>query len=137
MISFIAFFLCVSSWQTADLFLRENQKQKGTVSLAEGKLQYHVVKKGKGQIVAPYSKPLISYSGKYLQGPSISPIEEFLDLDETYQGFKKGLIGMKEGEVRVLYIHPEWGDGKALMIIQVEVIKADASADAHAASNWY
>jgi len=126
---------CVSSLQMAEDFLKANQKQKGTISLAEGKVQYHVVKKGKGEAVAFYSKPLIAYSGKYLEGSPISRTEEFLDLDETYLGFKKGLVGMKEGEVRVFYIHPELGDGKGLMIVEVEVIKADATAGAHAASN--
>lgn len=138
MIFLNAFLLCVGPLeqkQLADLFLKENRLQEKTVSLASGKVQYHVVKTGKGQTVAPYSKPLVSYSGKYLQGPTISHREEFLDLDETYVGLKKGVIGMKEGEVRVFYIHPDLGDGKGLMILEVEVIKADATKDAHAASN--
>jgi peptidylprolyl isomerase len=126
----------------ANAFLTENQKKEGIVALESGKLQYQVMKNGNGQSVESYSKPLIRYSGKCLNGPSIPMTEEFVDLDETILGFQKALVGMKEGEVRTLYIHPEFGYGEqphptpnALLIFEVELIKADGSIEAHAASN--
>lgn len=126
--------------QEASCFLICNQGKEGVVALEEGKLQYEIVKTGEGGAVLPYSKPLIRYSGKYLNGPQIPTAEEFLDLEEMIPGFKKGLVGMKEGEVRRLYIHPEYGyeeapSPNALLIFDVELIKADATIDAHAASN--
>ncbi len=48
---------------------------------------------------------------------------------------KLGLLGMKEGEKRTLYIHPELGFGTAdtffpnsLLVIEVEVVQADGPA---------
>lgn len=128
--------------KSANIFLTENETKEGVVSLEPGKLQYKVLKEGSGEEVETYSKPLIRYSGKCLNGPVIPFIEEFVDLDETILGFQKALIGMKEGEVRILYIHPEFGYGdqphpipNALLIFEVELIKADGSIEAHAASN--
>jgi peptidylprolyl isomerase len=47
---------------------------------------------------------------------------------------------MREGEIRTLYIHPDLGYGcihdaapNALLIFEIEVLKADASFDAHTA----
>ena len=127
--------------QEANVFLSENGAKKGVATLEEGKLQYQVVKKGAGKTVESYSRPLIRYSGRCLNGPTIPLTEEFLDLDETILGFQKALVGMKEGEVRTLYIHPELGYGEqphpmpnALLIFEVEMVKADASQEAHAAS---
>ena len=49
---------------------------------------------------------------------------------------------MREGEQRLLYVHPDLGYGphglsmpNALLVFEVELIKADASAEAQAASN--
>ncbi len=123
-------------------FLASNRTKEGMVVLEDGKLQYLVVKKGEGKSVESYSKPLIRYQGRCLNGPSIPLVEEFLDLDETIPGFQKSLVGMKEGEIRTLYVHPELGFGEqphpmpnALLIFELELIKADASLEAHAASN--
>lgn len=128
--------------EEANAFLQQNKSKPGVVSLEEGKLQYEVIKKGSGEPIESYSKPLVRYSGKCLNGPAIAATEELLELDETILGFKKALVGMKEGEIRTLYIHPEFGYGNqphpapnALLIFEVEAVKADASLDAHAASN--
>ncbi len=115
----------------ANLFLKEKQTQEGVTSI-EGKLLYEVVKKGEGKIVESYSKPLVRIKGNSFED------EEILDLDEAIQGLQKGVIGMKEGEVRILYIHPDFGyddESKELIIYEVELIKADATTDSHAASN--
>ena len=123
-------------------FLEENKERKEVVSIEEGKLQYEVLKKGEGQAVQSYNAPLVRYKGRYLNGPEIPATEELIDLEESIPGFSRALLGMKEGESRTLYIHPELGYGKqghpypnSLLIFEVEVIKADASSEAHAASN--
>ncbi len=68
------------------------------------------------QQVEIYSKPLVRYNGT----------EAILDLDETSVELRQGLIGMKEGEVRIIYIHSE--------PVEVELVKADATFETHAAS---
>lgn len=130
--------------EEADRFLEKNRKEPGVVALEEGKIQYRIAKKGEGQIVQPYNTPLIRYSARYLDGTVFSPAdaEELISLDETIPGFSKGILGMREGEARTLFVHPDFGYGKredahpnSLLIFEIEVVKADASAEAHAASN--
>jgi peptidylprolyl isomerase len=130
--------------QEATLFLQNNQTKEGIVVLEEGKLQYKIVKSGKGQSVQSYNSPLVRLKGSFLNGePFQSGYEhELVSLEETIPGFKKGILGMQEGEVRVLYIHPQLSyelqqdfNPNSLLILEVEVVKADASSEAHAASN--
>jgi peptidylprolyl isomerase len=128
----------------ANEFLNRNHKQKGVVSLENGKLQYQIVKQGSGNAVQQYNSPLMRYKGRYLNGQLFgsSSGEEVVTLDETIDGFSKGIIGMQEGEQRTLFVHPDLGYGchgfsmpNALLVFEVELIKADASAEAQAASN--
>jgi peptidylprolyl isomerase len=127
----------------ANEFLASNLKQKGIISLESGKIQYQVIKNGSGNTVQSYNSPLLRYKGRYLNGETFgsSSGDEVISLDETIEGFNKGIIGMREGEVRTLYIHPDLGYGRhglsvpnALLVFEVELIKADASAEAQAAA---
>lgn len=119
----------------AEEFLVTNGKQKGIVALEEGKIQYKVEKPGKGATVTAHFSPLIRYVGKYLDGTVFgsSKEDEMITLDESIPGFSKGLLGMKEGEKRVLFIHPDYGYGtsghlppNSLLTFEVELIKANA-----------
>ena len=122
-------------------FLEANQKRKGIILLQDGKLQIEIVRKGEGQIVQSYNSPLVRLKKENNDSkPDFK--EEILALDEAIPGLRDGIVGMREGEIRKLYIHPELGNGKAgfdppnsLLMVEVEVIEADASSDAHAASN--
>lgn len=127
----------------ADAFLEKNKKNEGVVSLENGKLQYKIIKEGSGETVEPYNSPIVRYSARYLDGQVFGSItdDELISLDETIPGFSKGLVGMKEGEVRTLYLHPDLTYGKqghllpnALVIFEVEIVKADGSADAQTAA---
>ncbi len=127
----------------ASQFLQVNGEDEEVVSLENGKLQYRIVKPGTGETVQTYNSPILRYKGSYLNGQVFgnSGIEELISLDETISGLSKGVIGMHEGEIRTLYIHPDLGYGtqgpstpNALLIFEVEVLKADASAEAQAAS---
>lgn len=129
----------------ADNFLEKNKKNEGVVSLEEGKLQYKIVKEGSGQTVESYNSPIVRYTARYLDGQVLGSVadDELISLDETIPGFSKGLVGMKEGEVRTLYLHPDLGYGKqghflpnALVIFEVELIRADGSGDAQAAAKF-
>lgn len=119
----------------AAAFLAENAKAEGVVTLEEGKLQYKVEQEGTGGVIEEHYSPLIRYTGKYLDGTTFgaSKEDELICLDETIAGFSKGLIGMKEGEKRTLYIHPDLAYGtsgylppNSLLTFEIEVVKADA-----------
>lgn len=127
--------------QKASAFLRENRSQKGIVSLEEGKLQYRIEKTGTGEKVQPHHNPIVRYQARFLNGEPIThtQIEEVLSLQDAIPGFQKGLLGMQEGESRTLFIHPDLGYGSkeelypnALLIFEVEIVKADVSQRAHA-----
>lgn len=130
------------SLEEAVAFLNANRKRECVISLEEGKLQYEVLKKGEGQKVQSYNSPLVRLK-KERDSLEVDSKDEVLALDEAIPGLKLGIIGMKEGEVRKLYIHPDLAFGKlkhielqnSLLIFEVEIIKADASSEAHAASN--
>lgn len=119
----------------ADEFMKANAEKDGIVSLENGKLQYKVEAQGQGSIVEEHCSPLIRYTGKYLDGTIFgsSQKEEVIPLDETIAGISKGLIGMKEGEKRTLYIHPDLGYGtngllvpNSLLTFEIEIVKAHA-----------
>jgi peptidylprolyl isomerase len=119
----------------AEEFLSKNGKAEGVTSLEEGKLQYKIDHTGTGEEVQPHFSPLIRYTGKYLDDSVFgsSKEDELISLDETIPGFSKGLIGMKEGEKRTLFVHPDLGYGtsgylppNSLLKFEVELVKANA-----------
>ncbi|HAZ15418.1 MAG: hypothetical protein A2Y28_03190 [Chlamydiae bacterium GWC2_50_10] len=122
-----------SNLKEAEAFLTKRGQETGVTSIEEGKLQYKVEKEGAGDAVQEHGSPRVIYSGKLLEGKvfGASKESEVLSLDELIPGLKKGLIGMKEGEKRTLYIHPDLGYGTAgmlspnsLLIFEVEIVKA-------------
>lgn len=126
--------LCKKNLQQAELFLADHAKQEGVIVLEGGKIQYRVLAQGHGPEVHPHSSPLIRYTVKKLDGSTISDASETeqISLDETIAGLKIGLIGMKEGEKRVLYIHPDLcyrAKGgflfppNMLLIFEIEILK--------------
>jgi peptidylprolyl isomerase len=126
---------CIENLKRAETFLAENSKHEGIVSLEEGKVQYAVSAKGEGAEVEPHFSPLIRYTGKYLDGSVFgsSKEEEMISLDEIIPGLKAGLLGMREGEKRTVYIHPDFAYGtngylppNSLLTFEVEVVKANA-----------
>ncbi len=122
-------------------FLKTNAVESG-INIIEPKLQYRVVKSGEGEVVNEECTPLIHYKGSLLDGTvfanstegGANPIN--LPLKQTIPGFTRGLIGMKEGEKRTLYIHPELAYGLAghlppnsLLIFEVEILKANTATE--------
>jgi peptidylprolyl isomerase len=119
----------------AETFLAANKAAPDVHVLEEGKLQYKITQTGTGALVDEHSSPLILYTGKFLNGSvfGASKEAEMVHLDETLPGFSKGLLGMKEGEKRVLFIHPDLGYGthgrlppNSLLTFEVEVVQATA-----------
>ena len=130
--------LAKANSEEAEKFLVSNGKKPGVQTLVDGKLQAEIVKKGTGQKVQPYNSPIVRISGRYLDGKAFNTAheEELLSLEESIPAFQLGVEGMLEGEVRTLYVHPEYGYGEeghlnpgALLIFEVEVVRADAATD--------
>ena len=120
--------------EEANAFMAKNAKEKGIVILEKDRLHCKIESEGKGSIVEKHFSPIIRYSGKCLDGKIFgeSQEEEAISLDETIPGFARGIIGMREGEKRTLYIHPELGYGKtsylppnSVLVFDVEVVKAN------------
>ncbi len=123
--------------KAAEEFMKKNAKEKGVVELEPGKIQILVVKEGKGDEVKDTSAPQIQYTGTYIDGTVFGSSQDAggpitIPLNQTIPGFSKGLKGMKEGEVRKIFVHPDSGYGKtghlppnSLLIFEVELIKAD------------
>lgn len=126
--------LAAQNLKKANDFLTQNVSSDGIVALEKGKVQYRVVKKGNGEEVKQYFSPLIRYTSKDLDGFIFNVVkEEVFPIDEAIKGLQKTIVGMKEGEKRVIYIHPDLGYGprdvalpNLLLVFEVEVLKANA-----------
>lgn len=130
--------LAEENLKAANEFMAKNSKTDSIIVIEPGKLEYLRLQEGQGATVAEHSAPLIKYSGKYLDGTTFGSSEETggpitLPLDQTIPGVIKGVVGMKEGEKRKIFVHPDLGYGttgqlppNSLLIFEVEVIKADS-----------
>ena len=129
--------MAVKNLNEANGFMDQNACEGGIVCLEDGKLQYRVTQEGEGREVPQDGTPLINYTGRYLDGTVFgssldngSPIT--LPLDRTIPGFRLGIVGMKEGEKRTLYIHPDLGYGmsghlppNSLLVFDIELLEAN------------
>jgi len=131
----------------AEAYLKDNATKSGVKELEPGKLQYTILSQGSGAAVAEHGKPEINYTGKYIDGTVFGSSEESggpisISLDQTIPGFSEGLLGMREGEKRRLFIHPDLGYGaqgqlvpNSLLIFDIELVKASANDDDEASEN--
>ncbi len=124
--------------QAANEYMQKQKENKNIHMLEEGKLHYQIDKAGEGAVVEEHSAPLIRYKGTLLDNTTFgeSQSEERIALDETIEGISRSLVGMKEGEKRTIYIHPELGYGmsdalppQSLLTFEVEVVKANVPED--------
>jgi peptidylprolyl isomerase len=119
----------------ANEFMAKNAKEKGIVEPEKGKLQYQIQQPGQGEVVTEQVIPVVHYSGKYLDGTSFGSSRDSgepvaINLKTTIPGFREAVLGMKIGEKRKIFIHPDLGYGtsgqllpNALLIFEVEVVK--------------
>lgn len=102
-------------------------------------VQYSVERAGIGQKVDRHATPLVHFKASHPNGTIFNQSKEGepvpLNLDETYPGFAKAITGMKEGEKRRVFLHPDEVPGLgheqhpgSLVIFDVEVVKAEAPA---------
>ncbi len=119
----------------AEDFLKKNKKTKNVVSIEKGKIQYKIEQEGSGLPLQANLAPVIRYVGKFLDGSVFgeSKEDEHISLDEMIPGLQQGMIGMKEGEKRTIYIHPELAYGtkgslppNSLLTFEIQLVKADA-----------
>jgi len=125
----------------AEGFLQKNAQAEGVLLIEPGKLHYLILEEGNGAAVKENSTPKIYYTGRFLDGSIFGSAEEPADpiafpLAQTIPGFSRGLVGMKEGETRRLFVHPDLGYGtsghlppNSLLIFDVKVIVADATSE--------
>lgn len=125
--------------QEAEEYLKKNTSATGVKEIVPGKLQYLIVKSGDGtDLVTEISTPKIKYSGKFIDGTVFDSSDESgpiaLPLNHTIPGFSKGMSGMKKGEIRRLFIHPEMGYGtegdlppNSLLIFDIEVVEPNSA----------
>lgn len=124
--------------KAANAFLEANKSKPNIVIVEPGKLQYKILSPGTGEVVKEHGTPMIKYKGSYIDGTVFGNSDDAggsinLPLDQTIPGFSKSIVGMKEGEKRQIFIHPDLGYGttghlppNSLLIFEVEVIKAEA-----------
>lgn len=122
--------------KAAEGYLNTNSKAEGVVEIQPHKLQYKITKQGTGETVGEHGSPQINYTGKFIDGTTFgSSVENggpvTIPLDQTIPGFSQGIAGMKEGEKRRLFVHPDLGYGtsghlppNSLLIFDIEVVKA-------------
>jgi len=118
----------------AEEFLAKNSLRDDVIEIESGKLQYKLEKEGSGAMVEEHFSPRINYTGTFLDGNVFGSSEqpEVISLDETIPGFTKSIVGMKEGEKRVVYIHPDLGYGttgylspNSLLTFEIEIVEAN------------
>lgn len=124
--------------KAANAYLKENGKLSTVVEIVPGKLQYEILKQGSGTAVSEHASPQIQYVGKYIDGTIFGSSEEAggpitIPLDQTIPGFSKGIVGMKEGEKRKLFVHPDLAYGtsgqlppNSMLIFEIDLIKANS-----------
>jgi peptidylprolyl isomerase len=128
--------------QQANNFLTNNKVEEGILELEEGKLQIKVLKEGNGAVsVTEGNTPLMNFKGSLMDGtvfsdPSVGGEPQAIPLDNLLPGLKQGVIGMKEGEKRVIYIHPDLAyntlpffSPNTLVVFEVEVVQANVVAE--------
>jgi peptidylprolyl isomerase len=134
--------LAAKNLKEAEQFLAVESKKKDIKSIENGKVIYKVIQEGKGDIVHADSKVSIRYKGSLLNGEVFgeSQQDETLDMNHLVSGLKQAMVGMKEGEKRLIHIHPEKGYGTEGMLppnsllsfeIQVTKAKIDEVAQTH------
>lgn len=122
----------VLNLQMANSFLQKLEETPGVNEVVKHKLYYKVIKPGKGESISNFThSPLISFKEKTLNGEILSEYSSGIriPLSETISGLQKGMIGIKVGEKREIFIHPDLAYGEfpkpesnSLVVIEVTLI---------------
>ena len=86
--------------------------ENGYDEIVPGHLYYAQVRAGKGDILKQQDKALVSYVIEDGFGNVLTAKHKYwLKPSHTISGFAHGIQGMKEGETRIVYIHPAYAYG--------------------------
>jgi peptidylprolyl isomerase len=118
-------------------FLKEIAAKEDVKELVKDKLYYKIEKIGSGPEIG--ENPTVLYKAKTLVDGKEEEFHHVLvpksiSLQSTIEGFSLGVRGMREGETRILYIHPDLAYGSAsakmtpnsLVIFEVETRSMDS-----------
>ncbi len=103
-------FLAQKNLREAENWMKNLQSKKNVHSIIPSKLAYSLVKKGSGALLTRESGRIsVNYSirkvGDHFPETTVKGKE--LDLTEVIPGLAHGMLSMQEGEIRIIYIHPE------------------------------
>lgn len=122
----------VLNLQAANSFLQKLDAIPGINEIVRNKLYYKIIKPGKGETVSNLThSPLISLKEKTLSGEILSDYSSGIriPLSETISGLQKGLVGIRVGETREIFIHPDFAyrdfpkpEPHSLIIIEVTLV---------------
>jgi FKBP-type peptidyl-prolyl cis-trans isomerase len=100
-----------------------------TEALASADTRFEVKREGQGQSVQAYNHPILRFSGRFLNGQTFcdSHGETALPLQEILPCLREGIVGMKEGEIRLVYVHPH--NSSTTLLFEVELIQAEGSVE--------
>ena len=117
----------------AEAFLEKNAKEPKMTVLDTGKVQYTITQEGSGEILTEEMVPTIHYTATYLNGTKLGSSDQqggpiAVPISDTIPGFRSGVLGMKVGEKRRIFVHPELGYGatgplpNGLLIFDIELV---------------
>lgn len=117
-----------------DTFIEKIKSDKVVEEVVRNKLYYKILKPGNGPVITFSETPILIYTARTIEEGdeelfSCSEPKAF-NLADTIPGLRNGVIGMRLGEQRELYIHPDLAYGKhggtlppnTLLIFDVELI---------------
>jgi FKBP-type peptidyl-prolyl cis-trans isomerase len=125
--------LAAKNLEEAEKFLAQESQKQDVTCIENGKVLYKILQDGTGDAVLPTGKISIRYKGSLLSGDVFgeSTQDETIEINQLVNGLKTAMVGMKEGEKRLIHIHPEMGYGKegmlppnSLLSFEIEVAKA-------------
>lgn len=120
----------------AEAFLTKQASDKKITVAVPGRLHYEIIQASDGEEIKSDSQPTFEYKGTFLDGNEFGNSEVTgpitLPLDGVIKGLGEGLLGMKEGEERRFFIHPEYAYGtsgelppNSLLIFEIKIVKAN------------
>ncbi|CCB87902.1 FKBP-type peptidyl-prolyl cis-trans isomerase [Simkania negevensis] len=119
--------------QIADSYLQKLKTMNDIHELVQNKLYYKIIIPGTGEAVKDLSRssPLISFKEKTINGEILSENTSGIRLpfSEVIAGLQNGLEGIRVGEKREIFIHPDLAYGEfpkpepySLIVIEVTLI---------------
>lgn len=132
--------MTANNLKEAEQFLEQNAKTANIVLLEDGKVQYIVTKEGTGDVLTEEMVPTINYTATYSNGTKLGSSEQqggpiAVPIKDTIPGFRLGVLGMKVGEKRKIFVHPELAYGAAgplpngLLIFEIEMASMAQKSD--------